>query len=189
MHHIYLTTQLISHVLHCLIQRRESRLADHEKIDVARWIVASGHIRAEEECESSAGILFERLRQPQRHTARPSEEIPQGCIEGMLTVDPPEAKTSQTTAAQHTARFEALESALCGVGVRFGSPNDLVRVQFLAGRRRKERQNPCRGLAPDQGMPANHHIRMVYEHIPFDNASALSFHEPNTLRHRPIRDR
>lgn len=77
MHNIYLTTQLISHVLHGLVQRRQSGLADHEEIDVAGRIVASGHVRAEEESESDAGILFECLCQPQWHAARPSEEIPQ----------------------------------------------------------------------------------------------------------------
>lgn len=105
MHDIYLTTQLISNVLHCLVQRCDSGLADHEKIDIARRIVASGHIGAEEEGESDAGISFERLCQPERHPARPPEEIAQGRIKGMLAVDPPEAKTTQPTAAQDTARL------------------------------------------------------------------------------------
>lgn len=173
MHDIYMTTQLISHVLHGLVQR-QSGLADHEEIDVAGRIVASGHVRAEEESESDAGILFECLCQPQWHAARPSEEVPQGRVKGMLAVDPPEAKTAQPTAAQYTARFEPLESALCGVRVRFGPANDLVRVQLLPWSRREERQDPCRGLASDQWMPGTHHALIVYDHIPFDNAQAVS---------------
>jgi hypothetical protein len=173
MHDIYLTTQLSSHVVCCLIERRESGLADHEKIDVARGIVASGHIRTEEEGESNAGILLEHLSQPHWHPARPAEEVPQGRIEGMLAVDPPKAKTTQPTAAQYTARFEAFQSALCGVGVRFGSANDLVRVQFLTRRRRKKRQDARRRFAPNQGMARNHHVRMVYDYISFDNTRVV----------------
>lgn len=92
----------------------------------------------------------------------------------MLAVDPPEAKTAQPTASQYTARFEPLESALCGVRVRFGPTNDLVRVQLLPWSRREERQDPCRGLASDQWMPGTHHTLIVYDHIPFDNDQAIS---------------
>lgn len=129
-----LPPELIEQLARLVLEGHPVRFAEDEDVDVARRVVITARVGAEDEREVHASLRGDDVPDPCGDSDRARVQLSQRSVERVSSLHVPHAQRAHTAARNETLSLELLQGEMHGPRRTFDATDELARVELLSGR-------------------------------------------------------